>query len=139
ASVKRRADGQVKPAKAKREERTSTIPPALVDDSYSSKSNDPVRMYLRKMGSVSLLTREGEVEIAKRIEEGENRVFQCILRSRVGVSEILAIGDGLKKGKLRIKDVIKDYDKTDDDANDEEAKEQTYKILEKIRRLESAG
>ncbi|NLY93225.1 MAG: RNA polymerase sigma factor RpoD [Myxococcales bacterium] len=139
ASVKRRADGQVKPAKAKREERTSTIPPALVDDSYSSKSNDPVRMYLRKMGAVSLLTREGEVEIAKRIEEGENRVFQCILRSRVGVSEILAIGDGLKKGKLRIKDVIKDYDKTDDDANDEEAKEQTYKILEKIRRLESAG
>src|SRR5690606_38557361 len=82
---------------------------------------------------------EGEVKIAKRIEEGENRVFQCILRSRVGVSAMLAIVDGLKKGKLRIKDVIKDYDKNDDDANDEEAKEQTYKILEKIRRLESAG
>jgi RNA polymerase primary sigma factor len=139
ASVKRRADGQVKPAKTKKEERASTLPPALVDDSYTAKSNDPVRMYLRKMGSVSLLTREGEVEIAKRIEDGEIRVFQCILRSRVGVSEILAIGDGLKKGKLRIKDVIKDYDKTDDDSSDDEAKEQTYKTLEKIRRLESNG
>jgi RNA polymerase primary sigma factor len=139
SSVKRRADGQVKPVRAKKEERPSTLPPALVDDSYTAKSNDPVRMYLRKMGSVSLLTREGEVEIAKRIEDGETRVFQCILRSRVGVSEILAIGDGLKKGKLRIKDVIKDYDKTDDDSNDDEAKEQTYKTLDKIRRLESNG
>ena len=45
------------------------------DGSYYSKSNDPVRMYLRKMGSVSLLTREGEVEIAKRIEEGEQQIF----------------------------------------------------------------
>ena len=44
-----------------------------------SKTNDPVRMYLRKMGSVSLLTREGEVEIAKRIEEGERRVLQVVL------------------------------------------------------------
>ncbi len=46
-----------------------------------SKTNDPVRMYLRKMGSVSLLTREGEVEIAKRIEEGERRVLQVVLNS----------------------------------------------------------
>ena len=49
------------------------------DESYYSKSNDPVRMYLRKMGSVSLLTREGEVEIAKRIESGEHQIFGSIL------------------------------------------------------------
>ena len=90
--------------------RASTIPPPP-DDSYAQKSNDPVRMYLRKMGSVSLLTREGEVEIAKRIEDGEGKIFQVILNSRVAVSEILEIGESLRKGKLRIKDVIRDLDK----------------------------
>ena len=53
-------------------------------DGYS-KTNDPVRMYLRKMGSVSLLTREGEVEIAKRIEDGERRVLQVVLNSSVAI------------------------------------------------------
>src|SRR5262245_29664865 len=53
-------------AKGKRRER---------EDSETSRTNDPVRMYLRKMGSVSLLTREGEVEIAKRIEQGEHQVL----------------------------------------------------------------
>ena len=139
ASVKRRADGQVKPARAKKEERPSSLPPSVVDDSYSNKSNDPVRMYLRKMGAVSLLTREGEVEIAKRIEDGENRIFQCILRSRAGVSEILAIGEGLKKGKIRIKDIIKDYDKAEEAISDEEAKEQILRTIDKIRKLEVQG
>ncbi|HEX4445772.1 MAG TPA: RNA polymerase sigma factor region1.1 domain-containing protein, partial [Polyangiaceae bacterium] len=58
-------------------------------DGYYSKSNDPVRMYLRKMGSVSLLTREGEVEIAKRIETGEHMVLSAILNSPVAVREII--------------------------------------------------
>lgn len=139
ASVKRRADGQVKPARTKKEDRPSSLPPSVVDDSYSNKSNDPVRMYLRKMGSVSLLTREGEVEIAKRIEDGENRVFQCILRSRAGVSEILAIGDGLKKGKIRVKDIIKDFDKSEEPLSEEDAKEQLLRTIDKIRRLEAQG
>src|SRR5262252_1695335 len=52
-------------------------------DGFYSKSNDPVRMYLRKMGSVSLLTREGEVEIAKRIEQGEHTIRGAILNSPV--------------------------------------------------------
>jgi RNA polymerase primary sigma factor len=57
-------------------------------DAYYSRSNDPVRMYLRKMGSVSLLTREGEVEIAKRIEDGELMVLDAILNSPIAVREI---------------------------------------------------
>src|SRR5947209_16882581 len=83
------------------------------DDEYDggySKTNDPVRMYLRKMGSVSLLTREGEVEIAKRIEEGERRVLQVVLNSSIAVEEILDLGEKLKKQKLRIKEVIRDVD-----------------------------
>src|SRR5262245_53158573 len=54
------------------------------EDNYS-KSNDPVRMYLRKMGSVSLLTREGEVEIAKRIEDGEKEVLDAVLHSSIAI------------------------------------------------------
>src|SRR5688500_1142436 len=67
-----------------------------------SKTNDPVRMYLRKMGSVSLLTREGEVEIAKRIEDGERRVLQVVLNCAVAIEEILDLGEKLRKQKLRV-------------------------------------
>ena len=116
--------------------RPSTAPPPP-EDAYSSKSNDPVRMYLRKMGSVSLLTREGEVEIAKRIEDGENKIFDVILNSKVGVSEILEIGEGLKKNKLRIKDVIRDLDKAEEDVDLEAVKERTLKLFDKVRRMEA--
>jgi RNA polymerase primary sigma factor len=104
------------------------------DDGYS-KTNDPVRMYLRKMGSVSLLTREGEVEIAKRIEDGERRVLQVVLNSSVAIEEILDLGDKLRKQKIRVKEVVKDAD--EDDAEFDEAwhVERVCKIIEKVRRL----
>ncbi len=78
------------------------------DDEPGGKSNDPVRLYLRKMGSVSLLTREGEVEIAKRIEEGEKEVLRALLACRLAVAEILEVGNKLKSGKLRVREVVKD-------------------------------
>ncbi|MFT3914403.1 MAG: RNA polymerase sigma factor RpoD [Anaeromyxobacteraceae bacterium] len=78
------------------------------EDPGYGKSNDPVRMYLRKMGSVSLLTREGEVEIAKRIEEGEKEVLAAVLSSSIAIREILELGEKLRKGKLRIRDIVKD-------------------------------
>jgi RNA polymerase primary sigma factor len=122
------------------QKKTPSIPPAAMDDSYHTKSNDPVRMYLRKMGSVSLLTREGEVEIAKRIEEGENRVFEVILDSRVGISEIIEIGDSLKKGKLRVKDVRKDIgDNENPDYDEEEMKAKVVRLIDKVKRLEAAN
>ena len=71
------------------------------------KTNDPVRMYLREMGTVPLLTREGEVEIAKRIEGGEHRVLDAILASPIAVREIIDLGEKLKKGKIRVKELIK--------------------------------
>lgn len=104
-------------------------------DGLPVKSNDPVRMYLRKMGRVMLLTREGEVEIAKRIEDGEDRVFDVILNSRVGIGEIIAIGDSLKKGKLRLKDVIKSVP---EDNTVEEVTERILKVIDKVRRLENS-
>ena len=116
--------------------RPSTIPPPA-DDGYAQKSNDPVRMYLRKMGSVSLLTREGEVEIAKRIEDGEDKIFNVILNSRVGVAEILEIGERLRKGKLRIKDVVRDLDK-EEEVDFEAAKVRALKLFDKVKRIESS-
>jgi len=70
------------------------------------KTNDPVRMYLREMGTVPLLTREGEVEIAKRIERGQNRVLKALSRSPIVIRELLAMGEDLKKGVRSIKEVV---------------------------------
>ena len=70
------------------------------------KTNDPVRMYLREMGTVPLLTREGEVEIAKRIERGQLRVLKALSRSPIVIREIIALGEDLKKGLRSIKEVV---------------------------------
>jgi RNA polymerase primary sigma factor len=70
------------------------------------KTNDPVRMYLREMGTVPLLTREGEVEIAKRIERGQNRVLKAISRSPIVINEIIALGEDLRKGVRSIKEIV---------------------------------
>jgi RNA polymerase primary sigma factor len=103
-------------------------------DGYS-KTNDPVRMYLRKMGSVSLLTREGEVEIAKRIESGERRVLQVVLNSSVAIEEILNLGDKLRKQKIRVKEVVKDADEEDAEFDEQWHIERVCKVIDKIRRL----
>jgi RNA polymerase primary sigma factor len=70
------------------------------------KTNDPVRMYLREMGTVPLLTREGEVEIAKRIERGQMRVLKAISRSPIVIREIVALGEDLKRGVRNVKEVV---------------------------------
>jgi RNA polymerase primary sigma factor len=117
------------------------------DEDYEAgygKSNDPVRMYLRKMGSVSLLTREGEVEIAKRIEEGEKEVLTSVLSSSIAIHEILDLGDRLKKGKVRVRDIIKDAPEEtagEEEAaapnfNEQEKSEQVLRVIEKIRKLD---
>jgi RNA polymerase primary sigma factor len=106
------------------------------EDNYS-KSNDPVRMYLRKMGSVSLLTREGEVEIAKRIEDGEKEVLEAVLHSSIAIKEIIQIGDRLRKGKMRVREVIRDAPDEDDETFDEQGRaDQVVKLIDKIRRLD---
>ncbi len=77
------------------------------DDDYEPyRSNDPVRVYLREMGAVSLLTREGEVEIAKRIEAGEEEEFREILKSTIVVTRLLEIGDQIRKGKFDLAEIF---------------------------------
>jgi len=117
---------------------SASNPPASLDDAIATKSNDPVRMYLRKMGSVSLLTREGEVEIARRIETGENKVFEVILSSRVGLSEVIELGEKLKKGKIRVRDVVKDEETEEgQEIDEEEWKNRVVRLIDKVKRLEA--
>jgi len=70
------------------------------------KTNDPVRMYLREMGTVPLLTREGEVEIAKRIERGKKAVLRVIARTPMAAQEVARLGERLKAGEITVRDVV---------------------------------
>ncbi len=87
------------------------------------KGTDPVRMYLREMGGVSLLTREGEVVIAKRIEEGENEILHEVGRSPVALSYVVELSESLKEGVVRVRDLFADEDTSSentDEADDDE-------------------
>jgi RNA polymerase primary sigma factor len=70
------------------------------------QTDDPVRIYLREMSEVSLLTREGEVDIAKRIERGQRRVLKALSRSPIVIRQVLAIGEDLKRGTRSIKEIV---------------------------------
>jgi RNA polymerase primary sigma factor len=126
-------------AAAKTEEDSESPGPASTtktnDDEYY-KSNDPVRMYLRKMGSVALLTREGEVEIAKRIEEGENEVLTAILSSPIAVREIIDIGERLRNHKIRVKDIVRDAEDEEHEFDEEEADRRIIRLIDRVRRLD---
>jgi RNA polymerase primary sigma factor len=74
------------------------------------RTSDPVRMYLREMGSVSLLTREGEVEIAKRIEDGERDVASVILNTPITIKEVLMLGEKLRKFQLNASEISKEVE-----------------------------
>ncbi len=100
-----------------------------------STTVDPVRLYLRKMGSVSLLTREGEVEVAKRIEEGERRVLQAVLNSAVAIEEILDLGDKLRARTLRVKEVVKDVHEEDADFDEQWHIERVCRVIDRVRGL----
>ena len=133
-------EGAAKPvAKAETEETDSVAPaPSAArtgDDEYF-KSNDPVRMYLRKMGSVALLTREGEVEIAKRIEEGENEILSAILSSPVAVREIIEIGERLRNHKIRVKDIVRDAEDEEHEFDEEEADRRIIRLIDRVKRLD---
>jgi RNA polymerase primary sigma factor len=109
---------------------------AAEDDDAYTKTNDPVRLYLRKMGSVALLTREGEVEIAKRIEEGEHLVFEAILNSPVAVREVVGLAEKIKRKKVRLKELVRDAEDEEREFNEEEVERRLLRLIEKVRVLD---
>ena len=94
------------------------------------KTNDPVRMYLREMGTVPLLTREGEVEIAKRIERGKLAVIKSISRTPTVARKVIEMGDRLKAGERTIRELVIF---NDEEITDERIEERTREVLEADR------
>ncbi|HEY5073255.1 MAG TPA: RNA polymerase sigma factor RpoD [Pyrinomonadaceae bacterium] len=102
------------------------------------KTNDPVRLYLREMGVVPLLTREGEVAIAKRIERGQVKTQKAIARSPIAVGELLKIGDELATANINIREVVNFSEQAElagEEDKADEYREWTIEGIENIRRL----
>jgi RNA polymerase primary sigma factor len=99
------------------------------------KMDDPVRLYLREMGRVPLLTREGEIAIAKRIERGQLLVLKTISRSPIVLKELLTIGEELRKGIRSIKEIVLFDDENLTEEKIENKTKQTLKIIDKIQKL----
>src|SRR5512136_3263672 len=101
------------------------------------RATDPVRMYLREMGSVSLLTREGEVEIAKRIEKGKREILSIVLNCPMAVKEIVNLGNALKGGKIQIQEVTNEIDEEETSLEEEQIqKKKVLELIDRIRRID---
>ena len=103
------------------------LTPGAVD-----KTNDPVRMYLREMGTVPLLTREGEVAIAKRIERGRRSVIKTISRTQTAAQVVIALGEQLRRGERTVRELVT---LQDDDLSETRLMQQAQSLLEQIDRI----
>ena len=101
----------------------------------SRRGADPVKMYLKEMGCISLLTREGEVEIAKRIEAGEKATLTALLKCCVGIEHIIELGERLKESKIKLKEVINDLEDDDNFLQLGEKKESLINLIDQIQVL----
>ena len=105
----------------------SKFPEALALVPGAGKTGDPVKMYLREMGLVSLLSREGEVEIAKKIEEGARETMWAIFSLTVSIAEVLSIGEKLEAGEIRVKNVVDNIEDEEGFMEEDEHKERVLK------------
>ena len=106
------------------------LTPSAID-----KTNDPVRMYLREMGTVPLLTREGEVEIAKRIERGKLSIIKAVSRMPVVVRQVIGLGDQMKSGERTIRELVVFHD---DEMTEEKLRRLSRTVLDRIERIRKA-
>jgi len=100
----------------------------------SEKFTDPLKMYLQDMGSLSLLTRDREIEIAKRIEEGEKQISNAVFHAPLFVGEIIRTGENLKEGKISVWDLIRELDEEQLDIDEEFYKKKVLSLVERIKR-----
>jgi RNA polymerase primary sigma factor len=101
----------------------------------SDKASDPVRLYMREMGTVPLLKREQEVSIAKRIESGQKRAQRAISRSPIAVSELLKIGDELAANKIGVRDVVNFSDDPEIEEYEDRAAEYLHRTIASIQTI----
>jgi len=124
------SDQKFREEKAEGDDAELDLTPGTLD-----KTNDPVRMYLREMGTVPLLTREGEVEIAKRIERGKLAVIKSITRTPTVAQKIITMGDGLKAGQRTIRELVIF---NDEEITDERLEERSREVLKQIEAVRKA-
>jgi RNA polymerase primary sigma factor len=108
-------------------------------ESEDVKGNDPVRLYLRKMGSVSLLTREGEVEIARRIEKGEREIVRAILLSPLGTYEIIQLGKRLDEGRIKVKSIFRGLEDEETQYDEKEYIDKIHELIGKVTEYQKAA
>src|SRR3989338_3786162 len=108
-----------------------------IEEDALISSDDPVRLYLKEMGTVPLLTREGEVEIAKRIEEGQNEVIYAVVNCPITIREIASLGEKLKGGKIPVQEVVNWGDV--DEADGSRIREETKMVLKLIKGLKTVS
>jgi RNA polymerase sigma factor, sigma-70 family len=111
--------------------------PSEGDDAadYSSRSTDPVRMYLREMGAVPLLDREGEVSIAKKIENGEMEVLYALVEVPVAIEELVQVGEDLKNTRIKLKDVVKTIEEDDPTEDEMNQRQRVIFLLDEVKSL----
>src|SRR5512146_111013 len=101
------------------------------------RTSDPVRMYLREMGSVSLLTREGEVEIAKRIEDGEREMAGVILNTPITIKEVISLGERLRKFQISAAEISKEVEEEELEEDEEDVqKTRLLAIIDGMKELD---
>ncbi len=100
-----------------------------------SRSSDPVRMYLHEMGLVPLLDRDGEVHIAKKIEAGELEVLYALAEVPVAIEYLIGVGEELKKGNAKLKDVVKTIEEDDPTEEEMNQRQRVINLLDEIRQI----
>lgn len=100
---------------------------------YAPRGSDPVRMYLREMGAVPLLDREGEVYIAKKIEVGELEVLFALVEVPVVIEELTHVGEDLRQGRIKLKDVVKTIEEDDPSEDQMNQRQRVLFLLDEIR------
>jgi RNA polymerase primary sigma factor len=98
-----------------------------------SRSSDPVRMYLHEMGLVPLLDREGEVKIAKKIESGELEVLFALVEVPVAIEYLISVGEELKKGNVKLKDVVKTIEEDDPSEEEMNQRQRVIALMDEVR------
>ena len=123
--------GAARPEEAEGEEEEKEVETPAV-----GKTNDPVRLYLREMGMVNLLTREGEVEIAKRIEAGEHQVRKEAIHTPSAIQESLLLAERIRSDWVEMKDILKNFDEESNGGEQEKAQqEKVLSILSEVSKL----